>query len=47
MTEGKEINFTHLAQDKEKSGCVCRLNNICVFATGMIMKLSHLYLSPS
>lgn len=40
MDEGEEINFTHLVQQKEIFVYVCGLDNVCVFATGMVMKLS-------
>ena len=47
MTEGKETDFTHLVQDREMCGCVCGLNSVCIFATGMVMKLSLFCLAPS
>lgn len=39
MDKGKEADFPHRVQEK-MFGYVCGLDNVCVFAAGMVMKLS-------
>lgn len=46
MDEGPETDFTHLVQGKEIFVYVCGSDNVCVFAAGMVMKLSHFCHAP-